>query len=179
MNLYPEPLVARVTGVNRHVLAAARRMHLQKGDDWTLENSVTCYLPSGLKKLLAALGLSDAALAWPDAPTATDDRSATPPDVTPDPEKNPVPPAPSAVATRVDAVGAGDSARPLVDLKVTAISRNPSIVHAAATGRPAVLVRVRTNMNFVVGMPIRARAPAPGGTLYFFEGQCPRWKGRY
>lgn len=200
MTLYPEPLVARTTGVSREKVAEARRSALVKGDDWQLENSVVCYTAPGLKKLLGSLGLADAPLAWPDASSAPRDPSATPPSGTPDgsaapAEKSAIALAPAAVAARVSAAGAVSAARPLVELLVVSLSRNPTIVHARrAEARPVdiqdaepraepraelLLVRVRTNANFVVGMRLKARAPAPGATLYHFEGQCPRWKGRY
>lgn len=175
---YPEPLVARTTGVNRETVAAARKSILEKGTDWTLENSVVCYSADGLKKLLRTLGLAEAPFVWPDAGNATGDPAATPLRFTSVPQKISV--SAGAVAARVAAAGVTAAARPLVDLRVTTLSRNPSIVHASADGgRTLVLVRVRTNVNFTAGMLIRARAPGPGGTLYHFEGQCPRWKGRY
>lgn len=190
MTLYPEPLVARNTGVSREKVAEARRAALVKGDDWQLENSVVCYTAPGLKKLLDSLGLADAPLAWPDASSAARDPSATPPSSAPDQasvpaEKSSIALAPAAVAARVSAAGAVSAARAFVDLVVVSLSRNPTIVHARRVAdacpdpRAYVLVRVRTNANFVSGMKLKARAPAPGSTLYYYEGQCPRWKGRY
>lgn len=184
MTSYPEPMVARVTGVSRETLAKTRKADLLKGEDWTLADSVVCYTPPGLKKLLSSLGLGDTAFAWESPATATSDRSATPPSATSDPKKiSSVPVAVSAagaVAARVEAAAADVAARPIVELTVTKISRNPSIVHATeGEGRADVLVRVRTNANFTPGMRLPARAPAPGSLLYHFEGNCPRWKGRF
>ncbi len=176
MSAFPEPMVARVTGVHRETLAVARRTSLAKGADWTLENSVVCYTPPGLKKLLSALGLGGETFVWESAATGTGDRSATPPDSRPDVKKNL---AGGAVGAGVAAAGEAVEARAMVELTVTTISRNPSILHAQDEAKRSVLVRVRTNVNFTAGMPIKARAPAPGSTLYHFEGNCPRWKGRY
>lgn len=63
--LFQEPLVARVTGVRKAILVAHRKDRLAKGVDWTLERNVVAYTAVGLEKLLAALGLQAAALAWP------------------------------------------------------------------------------------------------------------------
>ncbi len=175
MNAFPEPMVARVTGVHRETLAQARRLSLAKGNDWTLENSVVCYTPAGLKKLISAVGLGGETFVWETAPTGTGDPVATPPRASPDSKKIP---AAGTVAAGVAAAGVAVAAREVVALKITSVSRNPSIVHAT-DGKTAVLVRVRTNENFTAGMPIKARAPAAGSTLYHFEGNCPRWKGRY
>jgi hypothetical protein len=165
--IYPEPLVARTTGVNRETVAATRKAALAKGTDWTLENSVVCYTAPGLEKLISALGLAETAFVWPAAPTATGDRSATPPRAESGPEK-------------FAAQCAGEPPRPLAELRVVALSRNPAILQATPDGgATTVCVRVRSNANFLPGMPLRARAPAPGASLYHFEGQCPRWKGRY
>lgn len=181
---YPEPLVARVTNVNRATLASTRRAKLEKGTDWTLENSVTCYTATGLKKLLGALGLADAPLVWPDPATATRDPSATPPSAASEPEAAPaknssIALAPVAVAARVAEAGAVSAARPVAELIVAEISRNPTVLRARLEDGRLVLVRVRSNANFTPGMRLKARAPGPGGTLYSFEGQCPRWKGRF
>lgn len=184
MTSYPEPMVARVTGVSREVVATTRKAALVKLEDWTLVDSVVCFTAPGLKKLLSSLGLAEDAFAWEGAPAAPGDRSATPPSAPSDPEKNSSVPAAvspaGAVAARVEAAAAEVAARAAVDLTVTKISRNPTIVHASpGPGAEDVLVRVRTNVNFTAGMPITARAPAVGSQLYHFEGNCPRWKGRY
>lgn len=178
MNSFPEPMVARVTGCSRETLVGVRRTFMEKDTHWTLENSVVCYTPAGLKKLLEATGLGNEAFAWEAAPTGKGDPSATPLRSASDVKKiSPGGPV-RAVAAGVAAAGAAVAARPLVALRVTAISRNPAIVHAT-DGQATHLVRVRTNENFTVGMPIKARAPAAGSTLYYYEGNCPRWKGRY
>jgi hypothetical protein len=164
---FPEPLVARSTGVNRERVAAARKASLVKGDDWTLENSVVCYSAEGLKKLLGALGLAEGAFAWPRAACEGGDPKATPLRGEPDVKKS------------VEVVAAAEAARPVVDLKVAALSRNPTIIEAVGPDARRVSVRVRSNVNFLPGMALKAREPAPGASLYHFEGQCPRWKGRY
>lgn len=67
MRTYPEPLVARVTGLKKRRLVAVRRASLVRGDDWQIERNVVHYTPAGLEKLLAALGLASATLVWPEA----------------------------------------------------------------------------------------------------------------
>jgi hypothetical protein len=65
MTLYAEPLVARATGVKKARLAELRHVSLEKGPDWTLQNSVVCYTEGGLGKLLRAAGVDSAAVQWP------------------------------------------------------------------------------------------------------------------
>lgn len=184
MTAYPEPLVARVTGIGRPRLKKARLANLTKGPDWWLAESTVTYGTDGLKKLLLALGLNAADLAWPEPPT--------PPDVPPEPDR----PASAALDPTAESAEAdsatvavaevvvekivAEAAPALRELVVRKIAWNPSIVMAwdAATERE-VRVRVRSNVNFRPGMVLRARAPEQADGLWFMEGNCPRWPGRY
>lgn len=170
--------MARSLNVSRDTLATVRQQRLVKGTDWTSERNAVCFTSVGLKKMLGVLGLAETLLAQFDAPTATGGPSGATPEADSIDGKKIA--APATLASQVTAAARAEAARPTVDMRVVSLSRNPTILHASAdSGKTTVLVRVRTNENFVPGMPIRVRAPAPGQQLHFFEGHCPRWKGRY
>jgi hypothetical protein len=57
-------MTARVCGLAKTILVAARKKHLEKGTDWQVVDSVVCYTPPGLKKILVSLGLDGEALDW-------------------------------------------------------------------------------------------------------------------
>lgn len=192
---FPEPMVARVIGVAKPRLVALRKTKLTRDTDWTLAKAVVVYTEAGLAKILAELGLAETAFTWPEAemvgqdsdnadghaPAATDGadeatESATKPELA----KNSADGAVAAVAKAVDAVKSHDARLALVDLVVVRTSRNPSILYAVpAEGGEEVPVKVASNMNFIAGMRLQARAEGAGGSLYFLEGRCPRWRGRY
>jgi len=182
LQVYPEPMVARVTGVARVAIKRARAASLEKGPDWSLVDSVVTYGPDGLKKLLSALGLRADDLAWP---------------VPPGPPRGGFEAGPLAAATREgsgDAVhgaspatvvaeavaeaAAVETARALVELVVLKNVFNPGLL-IARHGATEVRVRVRSNVNFRPGMVLRARAPIQAGGLWHMEGNCPRRPGHY
>lgn len=183
MTAYPEPLVARVTGVNRSDLADTRRKSLTKDVDWRLVNAVVTYTPDGLKKLLSAAGIDLAALVWPE-PGATENagaRALDPAAAVPDPAQRSVSSSPvlepAAVVSAACETANGGA---LVELTVTAVLRNPTILRAVVGEDPKPLtVRVRDNRNFLPGMKLKARSAGPGSDLYHMVGHCPRWRGRY
>lgn len=177
MRTYTEPMVARVIGVAKPRLAVLRKLRLTREVDWVLANAVVAYTEAGLKKMLDVLGLSGAVFEWPDM-----DGSANPP---------------AEFAARLEAVdGAGGglesvvekisvgverleaarAARPRVRLTVTRVSRNPAIIYAATLEGEEVPVKVANNVNFIPEMVLEAR---PEGNVYYFEGRCPRWRGRW
>lgn len=79
MRTYPEPLVARVTGLKKRRIVGVRKASLTRGDDWQIERNVVHYTPAGIEKLLVALGLTSAGLVWP-AETAAPAESPAPVD---------------------------------------------------------------------------------------------------
>lgn len=84
------------------------------------------------------------------------------------------------VEARVEDLAHQEQARPLVVLRVRKIPLNPHLILARLEGGTTdVRVRVKTNVNFIPGMPIRARAPAAGSDVYSHEGHCPRRRGHY
>ena len=180
MSTYSEPMVARVIGVNKSRVASMRKFKLSRPADWELENAVVVYTEAGLKNLLAALGLRAGDFAWP-APEASDT-----PQVQFVARIEAIDGAEQATEStgamlekihegvaRLEAV---DAARPVVKLTVTRISRNQTILYAATVEGGEVPVKVSSNVNFVPEMTIEAR---PYGHVYFFEGRCPRCKGRF
>jgi hypothetical protein len=192
---YGEPMVARVIGVQKARLVGVRKAKLTRGADWDLDKAVVVYTECGLQKILVELGLADKAFAWPaaesegqhgstpdEAGIEATDGSALAVESPISPEKIVVIAAAAAQAVGVECVRVVsiEEARPLVDLVVTSISRNPTIVYAQLLdGSDQVEVKVATNVNFIPGQALQARAPAAGASLYYFEGRCPRWKGRY
>jgi hypothetical protein len=163
--LYPEPMVARVTGLSRTILKRARGKGLEKGTDWLLVKSVVTYPAGGLKKLLASAGVDSAALAWPIPPGAPLDSPAV------------------DGGAALDATGVAAAIEELVqpewvEIVVERVVPNPTILFARH-GAETVRVRVRSNENFVQGMKIKARPPEDEGGLWWLVGNCPRWKGRF
>lgn len=179
MRTYPEPMVSRVIGVAKPRLAVHRKLRLTREEDWVLDNAVVAYTEAGLKKMLEVLGLSGAVFDWPSSGSGG----------------NP----PAAFAARIEAIdGAGgavetssmlekihesverleaaDDARPRVKLTVSRVSRNPTIVYGVTLEGEEVPVKVANNVNFIPEMVLEAR---PEGNVYYFEGRCPRWRGRW
>ena len=64
-------------------------------------------------------------------------------------------------------------------LRVLRMPRNTRILEAEKKDGRVVRVRVSSNVNFVVGMEIRARAEGPYGDVMTLEGRCPRFRGRW
>jgi hypothetical protein len=160
---YPEPMVARTVGLSRSQLKALRDENLTREVDWVLVNAVVTYSPAGLEKLLRAAGLDAGDFAWPG-------REAMP---------APALVAEEGAALAGDPVAATPAVPPLVELRVRNVCGNPILVFAATPEGEVVKVRVRTNTNFLPGMPIRARAPQSPGGLWHHEGACPRFRGKY
>jgi hypothetical protein len=200
MTSHPETLVARVVGVKKKRLAALRAESLTRGTDWDFADPTVgvTYSETGLKKLLASLGLDAAAFRWPQEPGAPAPVSAPAPagigaslatgGASAEPQFPPgAPPAvnipwepAAAVGAQVGQLAQAEAARGTVPLRVTKVALNPHILFARpAAGGDEVRVRVRTNKNFTIGMPLRARLPAPGVEVYSLEGHCPRRRGHY
>ncbi len=55
---------------------------------------------------------------------------------------------------------------------------NPRMVLCDLDGEE-VKVRVRSNENFLVGMKLKARPPAPDSRMWVLEGRGPRWRGKW
>ena len=60
------------------------------------------------------------------------------------------------------------------ELEITNIPLNPKLVICGE-----VYVRVSSNKNFLIGMKVKARAPATGGRVWVMLGRTPRWRGRW
>ncbi|MEM0966580.1 MAG: hypothetical protein AAGJ81_10575 [Verrucomicrobiota bacterium] len=57
--------------------------------------------------------------------------------------------------------------------------RNPKLIEVRLEGEEAcTLVRVQSNANFTAGMTVRARPPMEG-SVWYLEGRCPRYRGRW
>ena len=82
---------------------------------------------------------------------------------------------PGSIATAADAERL-PSGTGLVEVRITRLLRgNDRRMLADHDGRQ-VVVQVRSSANFMPDMVIEAR---PGvGSLYYYEGRLPRWKGR-
>lgn len=191
--LLPEPLVARVIGMKKRRLVATRKQRLAKGDDWALVRNVVSYTPTGLEKLLAALGLSGAAFAWP-APGEWSDADQEPEAaggaidgageaLAESPKIVLALPAPGSTARdQAAALGAQVAkleAGKVEELAVVRIFGNPALLEAARADGTKVRVRVASNANFIRGMKLKARTPAAGAPVWDLVGHCPRWRGRY
>jgi hypothetical protein len=64
----------------------------------------------------------------------------------------------------------------LVTVEVTRLLRNNAKRMLADHDGCPVVVQVRSTANFMVGMLVEVRAGE--GSLYYYKGQLPRWKGR-
>lgn len=64
-----------------------------------------------------------------------------------------------------------------IEMEVVRIYPNRRLLQARTTTAELVNVRVRTNVNFVPKMKLKARLES--GTTWEMEGRCPRTKGRY
>ena len=191
MTSFPEPLVARTLGVQKGRIASLRRVKLARDVDWQLEKSVVVYTQAGLDHLITELGLAGRVYTWPDQSSPESAGGPPEPQIEASGDtgkalEEQIPPEKIAVITAA-ALAAGvervveiREADALVGLTVTRTSLNPTIVFASIPGSDAeVPVRVASNVNFMAGMAIHARPPAAGGTLHYFEGRCPRWRGRW
>lgn len=201
MRTYSEPLVARVTGIPKRVIATHRRRLCAKRVDWQVVGAVVHYTEAGLKKICGALGLDAAALTWPaEAPTSEPPAGVA--ETAPGAEKStpgPVPspggllgkiasavglgrPAAEAPAGAARVVGAAvaqaerEAPQPIA-VTVTAISPNPTIVIGRAAGIDGLVsVKVRSNRNFIPGLVVRA-TPINGHRYFAQVGRPPRWRG--
>ena len=188
-----EPTVARAVGISKARLVAFRKNSLEREVDWRLEGAVVTYTAGGLEKLLAGLGLAADAFKPAVFEEAVFARRG--------PESEQI----EAIggggeATEMAEEGAGNgygaeiqravietvdrvAARVAVELRVVRQARNPRIVLATTPQTPGVELRVvvRENRNFLPGMTLRAK-PADDTadtTLYYLDGRCPRWRGRW
>jgi len=180
MTTYPEPMVARVIGIPKTRIAKLRKETLTRPGDWDLIKHVVHYQKEGLEKLLEGLGLDAEVFGWAEpgeakakaAPKA-EPAEATPaaPNEAPAPEKNFT--GADAVAKQVEAAD-----RPMIELTVAKLSRNPLVLHATTPGGAEVLVKVKVNRNFRAGMKLKAKEPKRPG-VWFHVGNCPRRPGHY
>ncbi len=83
-----------------------------------------------------------------------------------EPVSHSTPPAPAAVPE-------------VVELQVLRVYPNPRLLAAKTAAGDLVLVSVPKNKNFRPRMQIKARPPANGSTLYYLDGRCPRYPGRW
>lgn len=192
MTSYPEPMVARATGVAKRVLAATRQARLTKGVDWALSSkAVVEYTPEGLEKICAALRLDAALVRAMPAEAAPQAQFACRPPVVPER-------AAGGDACGIEASAGGGGAveaeipraavvvaevvqklpePPAPEwLEVTRTVINPQIVMARVRGAgPEVAVRVRSFLTWLPGCWMQARRA--GAALFIHEGRAPRWRG--
>lgn len=179
LTTFPEPMVARVAGVKKAVLAALRREHLVKDTDWQLAGAVVHYTQSGLERVLRHAGIDAKAFSWPmdlkpGVPSTDSDSGDAPEATAPKPDA-----AAQAVSDEIERVADAVAARALAQLFVRSVPKNPKILFCSLASGEVVPVRVRENKNFRAGMFLKAREPGPGSTAYNHEGNCPRFPGRY
>lgn len=93
---YSEPLVARVTGINKKVIAQRRRHTCLKKVDWMLLGGVVHFTDNGLKKICRELSLDAAAFEWP--------AEAPPKPAAPTAGQSPPPPQPNPPAATDEAL---------------------------------------------------------------------------
>lgn len=89
-------------------------------------------------------------------------------------------PGAAADVASLRAVAAAVAARPVEELRVVMTPRNPRMVLCRRVGGPdgeaLQRVMVRSNENFLPGMAVRAKR---SGDVWYLEGRCPRWRGRW
>lgn len=192
MDSYPEPMVARATGVAKRVLAAARQAKLTKGLDWALSSkAVVEYTPDGLEKICAALRLDAALVRGAPAEVPAQAQFAARPPVVAERAAGM-----DACGIEASACGGGAVEAELSSvvavvavaveklpeppapewLEVTRTVINPQVVMARVSGAgPEVAVRVRSFLTWLPGCWMQARRA--GAALYIHEGRAPRWRG--
>lgn len=196
MTSYPEPMVARATGVAKRELAATRQARLTKGSDWVLSSkAVVEYTPAGLEKICAALRLDAALVRGGPAETVPQAQFACRPPVVAERAAGldacgieasscpggavgvELPQAAMVVAEMVSKVVEKlPGPPPLEWLEVTRTVINPQLVMARVGGAgPEVAVRVRSHLTWLPGCWMQARRA--GVALFIHEGRAPRWRG--
>lgn len=194
---FTEPLVARVTGVKKSVLAHARRSRLTGADspetgDWHLDKQVVTYSRPGLLKLLTGLGIEFAALDWsggviePSAPkksagqaTAGGGEAAARPLQQDDDN----PPTTTGLKPDVAAVPPKSPTLPapsekIADLTVLRVT-GPHRLTARTPAGERVALSVQTSENFIRGMVAPGCRRSGDNSLWTFTGRLPRRKGKW
>jgi hypothetical protein len=199
---FTEPLVARVSGVKKSVLAHARRTRLVQGEvatatavegrDWFLdERQQVIYSRAGLAKLLTGLGIDFASLDWTSAASAKSPVKATSERIE---NKAPIPTG-GATETptmptnpRIEAsVGApapeksaalSDSLEKFADLTVLRVT-GPHRLTARGPGGVNVALSVQRSENFIRGMVVPGCRRSGESGLWTFTGRLPRRRGKW
>jgi hypothetical protein len=184
---YPETLVARVLGLPKKSVAAARhRAGLERPGDWVLENSCVAFTPAGVSRICAALGLAGvsvgrimAARAQGGAPDADEGQESGPEETegsagTESGAEGRTGKISEAVRDEVAAAQATAAAP--VTIEVDRLSPNTRILHGKLAGAPVTVV-VRDNRNFRRGMVLKA--DPVNERVFRMLGRCPRWPGRW
>jgi hypothetical protein len=174
---YPETLVARVLGLPKKSVAAARhRAGLERPGDWVLENSCVAFTPAGVSRICAALGLAGvsvgrimAARAQGGAPDADEGQESGP-------EETEGSAGTESGAVRDEVAAAQATAAAPVTIEVDRLSPNTRILHGKLAGAPVTVV-VRDNRNFRRGMMLKA--DPVNERVFRMLGRCPRWPGRW
>lgn len=192
---FTEPLVARVTGVKKSVLAHARRTRLVQGEvatasavegrDWFLdERQQVVYSRGGLAKLLTSLGIEFAGLDWT-APERIKNKAPVLPPVateTPTMPTNPRidPPAvaPAPPPPPVKALFSEKIAVPLADLTVLRVTGLHRLTARAPDGA-SVALSVQRSDNFIRGMVVPGCRRSGESGLWTFTGRLPRRRGKW
>jgi hypothetical protein len=85
----------------------------------------------------------------------------------------------SRIGIPEDALGPVEETLEPDDFKVTGMPRNPRLILCEGPGGGEIRVRVRSNENFVKGMLVKARPPAPDSLVWVLVGRSPRWRGKW
>ena len=65
------------------------------------------------------------------------------------------------------------------EMSVLTIPRNPRLLICTHPDHGEVRVKCINNENFMRGMALRARPPAPDSRVWTLDGRSPRWLGRW
>lgn len=82
----------------------------------------------------------------------------------------------------IEEAGLGDSEGPPMasaEMSVLTIPRNPKLLICTSPKYGQVRVKCINNENFIRGMALRARPPAPDSRVWTLDGRSPRWLGRW
>lgn len=161
---YPiaEREIADALGIAHAALKVARNEVLTRGSDWDMLKGHVCYTVDARRRVLAHLkiAIDEPPPATPPPPRPADSAPNDPQNIPP----GPPPPPPLKL---------GD----VRELVCTRRCHPNTRLLEASLGNAAQRVRVRNNLNFVVGMKLQCRFVQ--GNLWDLAQRLPRWRGRW
>lgn len=190
--LYFEEKICRRLGFTRRVFKSIRDEVLKKNEGWKMHGREVVLNQDGLDAILVHLrassnsvptdfredrvpmpekkeaGTSEVSLTSPAGLitySEDDAGSETPPAAAADPSTSPSPPVEPPACAGPE------------ELTVRRTYPNERILQAVTGGGDLVMVHVKSNLNFLPQMTLKARLTRPGH--YQLEGRCPRSRGRY